>query len=74
MKGERMKPEPEPKDDVMNVEEVAELLKVKPKTVWKWKKDRGLPFLKIGTATRYMRSDVMAWVASHKQRQGPGNE
>ena len=69
-----MKPEQEPKDDVMTTEEVAALLRVNPITVQRWTTKRGLPAAKVGTTTRYRKAAVLEWLAEHEQRQGQGNE
>ena len=69
-----MKPEQEPKDDVMTTEEVAALLRVKPVTVQRWTAGRGLPAAKVGTTTRYRKAAVLEWLAQYEQRKGQGNE
>lgn len=53
-------------DDVLTVEEVAELLRVKPVTVMRWQTKRGLPAARIGKTTRYRKAAVLEWLATHE--------
>lgn len=62
-------------DDVLTLDEVAALLRVKPVTIQRWQRSRGLPAARVGSTTRYRRVAVLEWLAQHEQRQGgPGNE
>ena len=60
----------DPNDEVMTVEEVADLLHVTIVTVRRWQESRGLPAAKIGSTTRYRRSAILEWVAAHETRDG----
>ena len=48
--------------NLMTVEDVAELLKVEKQLVYKLKRDRKIPFIKIGGVIRFRRVDVDEWI------------
>lgn len=54
-------------DKLMNVEEVAEYLRVKPSTVYEWAKQGNIPTAKVGRLWRFERDDIEAWVKSRKR-------
>lgn len=47
---------------IMTIEEVAEYLRVSERTVYDWASKGEIPCGKIGTAWRFKRSDIEAWV------------
>ncbi len=47
---------------IMTIEEVAEYLRVSERTVYDWANKGEIPCGKIGTAWRFKRSDIEAWV------------
>ena len=47
--------------DLSDVEEVAELLKVKPRTIYAWVSDRRIPFERKGGLLRFRLDAVIAW-------------
>ena len=53
-------------DDRMTTKEVAEMLRVHPKTVGLWRKHRGLPFKRNGRSVWFMRGDVLQWQAQQE--------
>ena len=48
--------------NLMTVEDVAALLKVEKQLVYKLKRDRKIPFIKIGGVIRFRRADVDQWI------------
>ena len=58
-------------DDLLDEQEAAELLRVKPGTlsVWRSTGRYRLPFIKIGRLVRYRRSALIAW-AENRTRDG----
>lgn len=48
--------------NLMTVEDVAALLKVEKQLVYKLKRDRKIPFIKIGGVIRFRRVDVDQWI------------
>lgn len=48
---------------VMTAKEVAELLRVSPKTVYKYKDVDGLPSHKLVGAVRFYQHEVLQWMA-----------
>jgi excisionase family DNA binding protein len=50
-------------EELLRKEEVAEILKISPRTVWKWKHSGMLPFVEIAPRTyRYRRGDVLRMI------------
>ena len=50
-------------DEILTVQEVAELLKVDPNTIYLWAKDEKIPHSRIGKATlRFIRSEILQWM------------
>lgn len=47
--------------------EVAQLLRVHPKTIEQWRKRLGLPCLAIGGRVRFDVSDVLRWASARKE-------
>jgi excisionase family DNA binding protein len=66
MKSDRQ-PQPVPTDCLWTIAEVARYLRVHPKTVYKWVRDEGLPSIRIRSAVRFHRSDVLRWLAARKE-------
>lgn len=51
---------------LLNEEEAAEVLAIKPQTLaaWRCRGVNSLPFVKVGRAVRYRRSDLETWMAT----------
>ena len=49
-------------EPLMTVEEVADWLRMTPGTIRQKVKFRAIPFVKVGTQTRFRRSDLAAWI------------
>ncbi|NRA58578.1 MAG: helix-turn-helix domain-containing protein [Phycisphaerales bacterium] len=45
--------------------EVADVLGVSERTVYEWRENRGLPFVRIGTTVRYPVAGLERWAAEH---------
>jgi len=50
------------KPEIMTLEEVAEYLRISERTVYDWAQKGEIPCGKLGTAWRFKRSDIEAWV------------
>jgi hypothetical protein len=48
-------------------EEIAQFLRVHVKTVERWRKQLGLPCLRIGGRVRYVLGDVTRWASARKE-------
>ena len=57
---------------LITIQELAELLKVKPKTLYQWAELRQIPFLKLNGALRFDLDDIEKWIASCKKNTGSG--
>jgi excisionase family DNA binding protein len=66
-----MKTLKEPKNEAISVREVAEFLKLHRETVNKMIKSGELPALKVGTAFRLNRIQIMEWARSRRARMQP---
>ena len=60
---------------ILNIDEVASLLRVSRRSVYEWTSERGrermkdnkFPVLRIGTTIRFVREDVLAWINRQKE-------
>jgi excisionase family DNA binding protein len=53
----------QPSDEILNEQQAADLLKITPRTIRLWRKERGLPHNKITSRViRYKRSDLEQWL------------
>jgi len=59
--------EGEEKMKLLTIKEVAQLLGVSPVTVHRYKREKGLPYIKIGNTLRFDWEDVRRWVEGHKR-------
>lgn len=50
----------------LTLEELKEFLGVNHQTIYNFRRQWGLPYIKIGTTVRYDREDVIAWMAKHR--------
>lgn len=56
-------------EHLLTVEELAERLQVKPRTVYQWVQERYVPVIKLGSLVRFSPSNVSKWL---KTREVPG--
>jgi excisionase family DNA binding protein len=57
--------------EYLTVQEVAECLKVSPKSVFRWaKKDPSMPALRIGGCVRFPRERLLRWLKAREQGNG----
>ena len=54
---------------LLTVEQVAERLQVKPRTIYQWVHDGYIPVIKLGALVRFSPASLMAWI---KKRELPG--
>jgi excisionase family DNA binding protein len=52
----------EENDELLTEAELRVLLKASRTTIWRLRKNEGLPFSKVGGTYRYVKSDVLRWV------------
>ena len=55
-----------PCQGTMNNQAAAEYLGVTPLTLRVWVSKRRVPFIKVGRLTRFLKSDLDAWLASRR--------
>jgi excisionase family DNA binding protein len=53
--------------NLLTVPEAAQLLSVKPRTIYAWVAERRIPFSKVGRLLRFDRIALLAWAASQAQ-------
>ncbi len=53
-------------ENYISVEEAAQYLDIKPVTLRRWIKDKGVPAHKIGKQWKFKRSELEEWVKSGK--------
>ena len=52
-------------DRIMNLEEVAEYLRVKPQTIYTWAQEKKIPAAKLGKEWRFKKSIIDRWFNQH---------
>ncbi len=55
------------REPLLTLEEVADFLRVDPKTVRRWVAARRIPCLRIGTRIRFDPGDLVSWVRRRKE-------
>lgn len=58
--------------DLMTVEEVAQYLRLKPQTIYKWAQEKKIPAVKLGKEWRFRKRILDEWLdgqISHKQEE-----
>ncbi len=53
--------------ELLGEKQLAEILVVSKASLLKFRKEKGLPFIKIGIKTLYYEPDVMAWLIKQVQ-------
>ena len=56
-------------DRLLTVEDLAEKLRVKPRTIYQWVHERYIPVVKLGSLVRFSPAGVSHWL---KTREVPG--
>ncbi|HEV7844301.1 MAG TPA: helix-turn-helix domain-containing protein [Pyrinomonadaceae bacterium] len=51
-------------EKLLTVAEAAQLLSIKPRTIYAWVAERRIPFSKAGRLLRFDRSELLAWAAA----------
>jgi excisionase family DNA binding protein len=52
--------------EILNESELMEFLGVSRTTLWKLRRDRNLPYGKVGREYRYLKSDIINWLKDSK--------
>jgi excisionase family DNA binding protein len=52
----------EPKSEIMTAEETCRYLKITPRTLYRYLRDRQIPAFKLGKEWRFVRSDLEQWI------------
>ncbi len=55
----------EQKDEILTLQEMAELLKLPRSTAYKLVQERAIPGKKVGRHWRFVRSDLLAFLRTH---------
>jgi len=53
---------PDPEHEILTLEEVANYLRLKPQTIYKWAQERRIPAIKLGKEWRFRRSILDRWL------------
>ena len=54
---------------LLTVDQVADWLQVKPRTIYQWVHEGYIPVIKLGALVRFDQATIIAWV---KKREAPG--
>jgi excisionase family DNA binding protein len=60
--------------EIMTLEEVAEYLRLKPQTIYKWAQEKRIPAAKLGKEWRFRRSVLDRWLDEQILRGNAGFE
>jgi excisionase family DNA binding protein len=52
----------EPKSELMTAEETCRYLKITPRTLYRYLRNRQIPAFKLGKEWRFVRSDLEQWI------------
>lgn len=55
-------------DRFLTLQEVADLLKIKERTIYQWAQLGKIPGFKLGNAWRFDRDDIEVWIEEQKQK------
>ena len=61
-----------PDHEILTLEEVAQYLRLKPQTIYKWAQEKKIPAVKLGKEWRFRRSILDRWLDD--QMFGDGSE
>ena len=56
-------------DRLLTIDDLAEWLQVKPRTIYQWVHEGYIPVIKLGALVRFDQASIIAWV---KKREAPG--
>jgi len=56
--------------EIFNESELMEFLGVSRTTLWKLRRERNLPYGKVGREYRYLKSDIIQWLKESKYQPG----
>jgi excisionase family DNA binding protein len=65
----KVRPDAEPTEPLMTVDEVAALLRTTRRTVYRYKREGSIPFLRIGRRLLFSRQAVLAWAERESRTQ-----
>jgi len=57
---------------LLTVQEVSEIIKAKPKTIYQWAESGQIPCLKLNGALRFDLDDILSWIDSCKKASSSG--
>jgi excisionase family DNA binding protein len=60
-------------DNLLTVEDAAQLLSVKPRTIYAWVQERRIPFRKVGRLLRFDRNELLSW-SSEQAKDKPAQD
>ncbi len=57
----------EPQSELMTAEETCRYLKITPRTLYRYLRNRQIPAFKLGKEWRFVRSDLEQWIRDRTQ-------
>ena len=61
-----------PDHEILTLEEVAQYLRLKPQTIYKWAQERRIPAVKLGKEWRFRRSILDRWLDEQMMSEDSG--
>ncbi|MDZ4057649.1 MAG: helix-turn-helix domain-containing protein [Polynucleobacter sp.] len=56
-----------PPDKLMTLQEVADYLQIKERTIYQWAQNGKIPGFKLGSAWRFKKADLDLWIEEQKR-------
>ena len=56
-------------DRLLTIDDLAEWLQVKPRTIYQWVHEGYIPVIKLGSLVRFDQASITAWI---RKREAPG--
>jgi NitT/TauT family transport system substrate-binding protein len=51
---------------ILTVQDLKEFLNISEATIYKWKRERGLPYIKIGRTLRFDKNNIIKWLEQYE--------
>ena len=55
-----------PENQILTVQDLKEFLNISEATIYKWKRERRLPYIKIGRTLRFDKNSIIQWIEQYE--------
>lgn len=53
--------------NLLTTKEICEIYKISRNTVDRWRREKGLPYIRVGSGIRFKEEDVKEWIEKHSK-------